>query len=249
MIVIAGIVSAGCPPKIVRVEVSKEDLIKADQAFKEGDAAFNRKDYYAALIKYLDATSLNPNDSYFFNRLGIAYSQLQYYEDAIKVFRRSMALDPAYPYAVNNLGTAFFARRQFRKAEKSFKKAISMKENEASFYMNLGALYFEKKRPDKAIIAWRKGLELDADILTKKNAVSLALEGDKESLREKNYFLARLYAAAGNIPKAIECLEIAVDNGFSDIEAIQQQPDFDSIRKDARFVEFMKSAATIIKSR
>jgi tetratricopeptide (TPR) repeat protein len=242
-----GLVCAGCPPKIVRVPVSSEDLIKSNEVSAEGDVAFNRKDYYPALIKYLEASRLNPNNEYLFNRLGITYSQLKLYDEAVHAFQRSIALNPKYPYCINNLGATFFARKEHNKAEKYFKKAIKMKGNEASFYMNLGVLYFEKKKRDKAIAEWRKGLAIDPNILTSSNAISLAVEGDKSSQKDKHYFMARLFAAAGNIDKSIENLEQAFINGFTDIEAIQKQTDFDPIRKDGRFVEFMKNAPLWIK--
>ena len=240
---------AGCPPKVIRVAVSNEDLIKSSEASSEGDAAFSRKDYYPALIKYLEASRLNPNNEFLLNRLGITYSQLKLYDDAVNAFLRSIALNPKYSYSVNNLGAAFFARKDHKKAEKCFKKAIKMKGDEASFYMNLGVLYFEKRKRDKAIAEWRKGLSIDPNILTKSNAISLAVEGDNSSQKDKHYFMARLFAAAGNADKAIESLQQAFLNGFTDIGSIQKQPDFDPIRKDERFVEFMKNAPLWIKPR
>ena len=238
----ACITAPGCGSRIARVEVPDEDLIKANQLAQEGSEAYRNKDYYASLIKYLMASQLNPNSEYISNRLGMSYLQMEYNKKAIETFQRSMALNSKYPFSVNNLGSAFFADGNYKKAEKYFKKAIKMKGDEAVFYLNLGRLYFEKKKPDQAIIAWRKSLELDPEILTKSSSVSLSIGGEDISLKDRNYFMARIYAATGNIPKVIECLENALLNGFSDIDMIRNNPEFDPIRKDKRFVEFMKSA-------
>jgi tetratricopeptide (TPR) repeat protein len=244
-IVFAGLIAAGCSPKVVRVPVSSEDLIRSNEVSKEGDIAFARKDFYAALIKYLEASRLNPNNEYIFNRIGISYSQLNYYQEAAAAFNRSIALNSKYPYSVNNLGSVYFALKDLKKSEKYFRKAVSMNRDEPSFHMNLGTLYFEKKDYGKAMVEWRRGLALDPEILSKSSSNSLI--GGSTPSRERSYFMARLHASAGNVPRVIEHLERAFTEGFTDIEAIQKEPDFDPVRKDERFVEFMKNLELLIK--
>lgn len=234
--------AAGCGPRITLVHVSEADRLKANQYVREGNEAYKNKDYYAALIKYLAAEGLNPNSGYICNYTGIAYLRLNYYENAIKEFTRSMALNSKYASAVNNLGSAYFAAGNHKKAEKYFKKAIKMKKDEASFYLNLGTLYFETKKPEKAIREWRKSLELDPDILSDNSSLSISISGENISEKDRAYFMARVYAAAGNIPKTIECLQDALMKGFSDIDAIKSNPDFDAMRGDERFKKFMADA-------
>jgi tetratricopeptide (TPR) repeat protein len=234
-----------CTPRIVRVPVSQENIVRANQAANEGDSAYDRKEIYAALIKYLEAVRLNPNSEYLFNRMGIAYSQLKFYSEATEAFRRSMALNPKYPYPYNNLGSVYFAQKSYKKSEKHFKKAISLKGDEASFHMNLGSLYLEKKQRDKALAEWRKSLALDPNIFSKRSAASLS--SSSSSLMERNLFVARLFALSGNVEATIEQLKIAIANGFTDIDALNRDNDYEAIRKDERFIEFMKNAALLIK--
>jgi tetratricopeptide (TPR) repeat protein len=156
-----------------------------------------------------------------------------------------MEINPKYPYPYNNLGSVLFAQQYYKRAEKQFKKAIALRANEASFHMNLGSLYLENKKYDKATAEWRKSLALDPEIFSKRSAASLSSSSD--SLKERNYFLARLLAHTGNAEGAIENLKLAITNGFTDIDAINKDPDFDPIRKDARFIEFLKNAALLIK--
>ena len=236
------LLASGCYTKNVRVAVSQEDLAKAASLLRDGDAAFDRRDFYAALIKCLDSSRLNPNDDLMWNRLGIAYSQLKYYDEGIAAFKHSIRLNSKYANSVNNLGSAFFARREFKKAEKHFKKAIRMDAKEATFHMNLGSLYFERKKINEALIEWRKGLALNPDILTKSTAISMSIAGENSFSKDKAFLFARIYAMAGNAPKAIESLEQALKDGFSDLNAIQRQPDFYRIRNDEQFIKFMKDA-------
>jgi tetratricopeptide (TPR) repeat protein len=241
LIIIASL-STGCHPQNIHVAVSQEDLAKANALLQDGDAAFERRDFYAALIKYLDSSRLNPNDELMWNRLGIAYSQLRYYDEGIAAFKHSIQLNPKYANSVNNLGSAYFAKRELKKAEKHFKKAIRMNAKEATFHMNLGSLYFERKKINEALVEWNKGLSLNPDILTKNTAVSMSIAGEHSFPKDKAFLFARIYAMAGNVPKAIEFLQQALTDGFSDLNAIQTQPDFDRIRKDEQFIKFMKDA-------
>jgi tetratricopeptide (TPR) repeat protein len=243
LLLLLTLATVGCGPRIARVNVSPEDLVKANNYVREGNEAYRNGDYYAALIKYLTAGELNPNSGYIRNYTGIAYLRLRYYDRAVEAFRASIALNPKYASSVNNLGSAYFANGDYKKAEKYFKKAIKMKKDDASFHLNLGTLYFEMKKPEKAIHEWRTSLALDPDALSRQNPLNVSISGESIAPGDRFYFTARIYAAAGNVPKMIESLEKALLNGFSDIEAIRTNPDFDPFRKDERFIKFMESAA------
>lgn len=247
LLLLSNFALGSCTHRAARIPVTNEDIIKSNEVYKEGDIAFARKDYYAALIKYLEASRLNPNNEYIFNRIGIVYSQLNYYQEALTAFRRSMQLNPKYSYSYNNTASVYFALKDLKKAEKYFHKAIALNKNEASFHMNLGSLYFEKKKYDRAMAEWRKGLALDPDILSKRENVSLV--GGSTPAKEKNYYLARLYASLGDVVRTIELLEQAFLDGFSDLTAIEKAAEFDPIRKDERFVAFMQKMELLIKLR
>ena len=238
----------GCAPAVVRVPVAPANVARANELAREADLAFARRDYYASLIKYLEAGRLNPNSQYIFNKLGIAYSQLKYYAEAGAAFQRSVALDPKFAYAHNNLGTVYFALDDKRNAEKCFRKAISIQDNAASFHINLGTLYFEKGKYEKGMAEIRKGLLLDPGVLERGEGVSLAASSSKLQSTERSYSMARVYASMGDVDRAVESLRQALSNGFTDLAAIRKEPDFDKIRQDAKFVDFMREASLITKN-
>jgi tetratricopeptide (TPR) repeat protein len=237
--------SIDCFQKEARVGVSPENTLKANEAAAEGETAFERKDFYSALIKYLEAYRLNPNSERLCNRLGIAYSQLSLYGEASQAFRRAIALNRKYSYAYNNLGSVYFAQKSYRQAEKYFKKAISLNGKEASFHLNLGSLYLEKKKRDSAMTEWRKSFALDPDIFTKRGIANVSSSGS--SLMERYFFLARIMAASGNPEAALENLKLAFNNGFTNIEEINKNPDFDLIRNDKRFDQLLQDVAIWLK--
>ena len=60
--------------------------------------------------------------------------------------------------------------------------------------------------------------------------------------------MARVYASMGDVDRAVESLRQALSNGFTDLAAIRKEPDFDKIRQDAKFVDFMREASLITKN-
>jgi tetratricopeptide (TPR) repeat protein len=240
--------AASCRPAVVHVPVTPENAISANAAASDGDLAFYRKDYYAALMKYLKAGEYNPNSEHIFNKIGIAYSRLKFYDKAIVALNQAIALNSQYSYAYNNLGSVYFANSNKKKAEKLFRKAISLKNDEASFHINLGTLLFERKQFDKGLQELRRGISLNPNILKQSAGDSLVASTSDRNTPEKSYFMARFHAALGNVEGAVENLQRALAEGFTNLEAIRTEKDFDPIRQDEKFVAFMKYATQFIKS-
>jgi tetratricopeptide (TPR) repeat protein len=238
----------GCAEKVVFVKVPAEDLLRANELGKEGDVAFARRDYYAALIKFLEASRLNPNSYALLNKLGIAYSQLKYYNDAGTAFHRAILLNRKFAYAYNNAGTVYFATGDRNRAEKYFKKAIALQHDAASFHINLGTLYFEKGKYEKGMAELRKGLMLDPGVIGRGEGVALAPAASKGASAEKSYSMARVYASMGDVDRAVDNLQQALNAGFTDIDAIRKQADFDKVRQDPKFTAFMRQATLITKN-
>jgi tetratricopeptide (TPR) repeat protein len=252
MVVLAAMLlslASGCKPAVVRVpNISVEDIKRANTATMDGDLAFARKDIYASLIKYLEAGRLNPNNEVIYNKIGIAYSRLRLYTESFAAFNRSIGLNPKYAYAYNNMGSVYFANNNKKKAESLFRKAISLKNDEASFHMNLGSLYFETKKYEKGLQEWRKGLALDPEILKKTEGAGLVAASSQKNLADRNYFMARLYASTGDVTHAVESLQLALKEGFTNLEALRTEPDFNPVRQNEKFIAFMKYAAQLLKS-
>jgi len=249
VIILIAIFSFACNriPTVVRVPVSPENIKKANRTAKEGDLSFARGNYYAALIKYLEAGRLNPNSEFISNKLGITYSKLEFYTEAEAAFMRCIGLNRKYPYPYNNLGSVYFALDEKKNAEKQFKKAIGMKGDVASFHMNLGTLHFERGKFEKAMEEWREGLRLDPSIMDRSTAISLVAAGNQEFAMEKRYSMARLYASLGAVDLALENLHEALNAGFTDLQAILAESDFDPIREEEKFVAFIKTARLLLQ--
>jgi tetratricopeptide (TPR) repeat protein len=233
--------------RVVRIPVTPEEIMRANAAAKEADLYFARRDFYAALIKYLEASRLNPNSEYIYNKVGITYSQLKFYTEAGSAFHRCIGLNSKYPYPYNNLGSVYFAIDDKKKAEKYFRKALSLNPDVASFHINLGTLYIEKKEFAKGLAELKKGLALDPQILSRAEAISLVTGNAQSSATERHYMMARLYASIGDVQRTLDSLQLALNAGFTDMDALAGEPDFDPIRNDPKFQDFIKNAKLLLK--
>jgi tetratricopeptide (TPR) repeat protein len=240
--------SACLHAKAARINVSEPDIKRANEALIAGDLASNRKDHYAALVKYLEAARYNPNNENLHNRLGIAYAQLKYYDEAIASLERAIKLNPKFSIAFNTLGSVYFLQKKYNKSEKYFKKAIHLDAHEETFHVNLGNLYLERKKPKKAIAEWRKALALNPQALTSSSAVILTGTG-RTGPAERIYLIAAVYASEKKVELAIDSLKQAVAKGFSNLAAIENNTDFDPIREDPRFIKFTQSMPLMIELR
>jgi tetratricopeptide (TPR) repeat protein len=244
---IAFLLFAGCAPRAVVVKVSDADALQANEAARDADVAFLRRDYYTALIKYLQSTRLNPNNDYVMNKLGVTYTQLRYYPEASDAFKRAIAIDPKFAHPYNNLGSIYFAQENYKMAERLFKKAISINPKGATFHLNLGRLYLEKRKKEKGVAELRKAVSLDPMVLERQGNITIAAVANRSSSSDTSYSMARIYGSIGDAARAVESLQQALNEGYTNIAAIEKEPDFDPIRSNELFMAFMKTASLMLK--
>ncbi len=72
--------------------------------------------------------------------LGIAYLQLDEYQQAEQALRRALQLDGGKSIAYNQLGILFRKRGQFRQARDAYQQALELKPDYPLAHLNLGIL-------------------------------------------------------------------------------------------------------------
>ncbi|MDK2918056.1 MAG: hypothetical protein PWQ37_789 [Candidatus Petromonas sp.] len=76
--------------------------------------------------------------------IGLAYRQLQSFEEALKYFKRVLKLMPNQIDTLNEIGLCYMALGKIDDAIKYFKKALNLKENDSEILCNLGIAYIQK---------------------------------------------------------------------------------------------------------
>jgi tetratricopeptide (TPR) repeat protein len=229
------------PPTVRRAEPPSPSA-SAEQLEKRGDELRGQKSYLDALDYYRAALVKNPNNAPVYNKAGIAELLLQRYKEAGKDFERAIHVDRQYADAVNNLGVIDYEAKKYGKALKHYKEAIRLRPDSASYYSNQGAAYFGKKEFEQATASYAKALQLDSDILerTSHNGVSAQLPSPEDRARF-DYLIAKLCAARGDQDRSLLYLRRALEDGYKGIDDVYKDPEFSTVRSDARFTTLMAS--------
>jgi len=194
---------------------------------------------------------------------GFALWQMKRGDEAEKEFEKAIELDPRQFEAHYFYARQSFAQGDLDKAARLFERASKVRDDyQAAFFaaQSLAAM----AREDEARAAYRRALQIVRDHLelnpddpraATMRAVSLCRLGQLEEGLEwaeravaidpddagVRYNVACLYSLEGQVDKAIECLEGAVQVGFGNRDWMENDPDLDPLRSDPRFQELVKS--------
>jgi len=202
-----------------------------------GDIFMARKMYREAIEAYGEG----PKDSSVLaNKTGIAYHQLLNLDQARRLYERSIKLDPKYSEAVNNLGTVYYARKSYRRAVSQYNKALKLAPSSASIYSNLGTAQFARKKYDKAIEAYQQALALDPDVFERRSTQGVLLQERSVQERAKfHYYLAKTYAKAGVVDRALLYIRKALEEGFREREKFREEPEFAKLQDLDEFKQLL----------
>jgi tetratricopeptide (TPR) repeat protein len=194
-----------------------------------------RKEYKEAEDIFYKLAVANPHNAVYWNELGIAHHNQAQLDLALKCYQKAAKVNPRYADAQNNIGTILYERKKYSKAIRSYKKAVAIKGDFAPFYLNLGYAYFGQKDFDDSIASFRKALELDPTSLDPSRSRVGTIIQDRSISAERGrfyYLLAKSFANAGDIDRAILYLRKARDEGYSDFAAAKKDPSFALVLKD-----------------
>ncbi len=231
--------ACGGPERIVKLPVPREDVLHAYRLMAEGDEMALAGQSHFALLKYLEASRLNPYHEVIFNKLAIAYSRLQQFLQAEKAAERAIRLEPGYASAHNTIGIVYLANRSNKRAIRSFQEAIRLKPEEANFYVNLGQAYLKDEKYKECLSTYQKALELDPDILDNADVIELTPQSTEVVTEERLYQMARVFAELGNKQACLEYLGKALSAGFSDGFRLMSDTAFEKFYDDAEFMSLI----------
>ena len=142
----------------------------------------------------------------------------------------------------------------FSEARNTCEKAIELAPQGASDWYRIGIIYSMIKDNAKALPSFQKAVELEPEdgayraslsgILRKLGQEPEAAEEAKVARlfidRENEYNRACFESICGNTEEALLLLKIALEKKQTDLEGIQQDPDFYFIQDDPRFKELVR---------
>jgi tetratricopeptide (TPR) repeat protein len=166
-------------------------------SFEErADIFMARKSYEDAVDYYYRALKqVNFSNAIVWNKLGIAYQQLQNYSASRKAYNQAVRRQRNYAEPLNNIGTTYFMERKYGKSVKYYLRALKLSPDSASYHLNLGTSYMHMKKFKESVDEYRTALTLDPNIFTQRSAFGTTIEArgaDPEntpSLRLRGFLL------------------------------------------------------------
>ncbi len=213
-------------------------------AEERGDIMMARKMYREAIESF---ESDSQKSAVIYNKIGIAYHQLQQLDNARKNYDRALKLKRDYGEALNNIGTVYYAKKSYRRAISYYQKALRVTPNSASIYSNLGTALFARKRYEDATEAYQKALAIDPEVFERRSNYGTMLEDRNIEERAKfHYYLAKMYAKSGRNDMAMQYVRKALEEGFKDKKKLEEDPEFEALRSLPEFKDLLAAEPRVL---
>lgn len=210
---------------------------------ERGDILMARKMYREAIESFQTSTP----SAVVYNKIGIAYHQLQQLDNAKKYYERALKLKRDYAEALNNMGTVYYAKKSYRRAISYYQKALRLSPNSASVYSNLGTALFARKKYDDATEAYQKAMALDPEVFEHRSNYGTLLEDRNVEERAKfHYYLAKMYAKSGRNDMAMQYVRKALEEGFKDKKKFEEEPEFQALRSLPEFKDLLTTEPRVL---
>lgn len=176
-------------------------------------------------------------------KLGITHLKLNEYDEAKACFEQVLKTSPKNFDALFNLAQVLHSQKKYDEALDLYMKAANEQDKDINCPLNIGLIYYDQGNYSKALETLEKAKELSPDnvqvlfsIAKCKNELCnfdneeevnklineyIKLDGCADLPADFNISLAKLYAKTGEIDKALEYCQNAVDANGEDIEAFR----------------------------
>ena len=168
------------------------------EAMNQGHSAAWDQKWEQAAEYYTQAIEAIPSRVQAINNLGLAYFQLQRYEDAQACYMQAAKLSPEDPLAVERLAQIFERTGKIKQA--------------ADYSMHAAELYLKIKDVDKAIENWNRVTQLLPEHLKAHSRLAIVHErlGHTSQAVDEYIHVAALLQDVGQVSKAVETVEKAL---------------------------------------
>jgi serine/threonine-protein kinase len=247
---------------IGRAKATAIKALEIDQTLAEPHASLGYVkfwydwDFEGAEREFRRAIELNPDYGTAHHWYGEALGMMGRFEDGVKELQLARQVDPLSPIISADLGKLFFLARQPDKAIEELQKALELDPDLPLAHVFLGLAYNKKGLRDKAAaelerIAMMPGSRAifkatlgfvygqSGRVANARNILSELLTSRSSKRYVSPFHIALVYVGLGENDKAIEWLETAKQERDPFLMYIPVDPNFDSLRGDARFSELL----------
>ena len=207
--------------------------------------------YAEAENAYRQAIAKDPNLAQAYSNLGVLlHEKLNHYAEAEDAYRQAIAKDPNLAQAYSNLGILLDDLNRYAEAEDAHRQAIAKDPNLAQAYINLAIMLRQIGHNQDATLILKKLITVaPQDFIAYLEIASIQkhlgkLPNEAYLLHARTliavddwYSLACLESVSGNIDNAFKNLSQSAQKAGFDKEQAWNEPDFEWIQNDPRFIE------------
>jgi DNA-binding winged helix-turn-helix (wHTH) protein/TolB-like protein/tetratricopeptide (TPR) repeat protein len=211
------------------------------------------RDYGEAEREFRRALELDPRYAVAHLRYGYFLFGSANLNEALDQMKLALELDPVSPTANTALGYVLFMSRDYDGAIRCYKKALEFQPEMTGARINLGETYVQKRMFDEARIEFDKIKTSDPLAFAAEMACLDGAAGDQRGALQvlsqvskssdhgalSPCVYAAMYAAVNDKDAAFGWLEKADANRIN-VAQVRFNPQYDSLRKDPRFEDWLK---------
>ena len=153
---------------IITPVVTAEEPVSFDMLVHNGNEAYKKQDYTAAIDYYTKAVVYKPSDIAIMQKIANIYKLTGNNAKAISFYDKIIALDTENSDAYFNKGLVYAGMKDYDNCIKCFEKVIQYSPDYPYAYYSLGMAYEQKGMKDKALEYYYlySGLENDTGVLS-----------------------------------------------------------------------------------
>lgn len=213
--------------------------------------AWYDRDLAGAEADFRQALQLSPNPRTLF-LWGLYLEFTGRAEDSIREIKRARDLDPLSMIINANVGLAYYCARQYDTAIDEYRRVLQLDPNFVPAHWWLGLAYAQKKMNEEALSEARNGAELVKTGLWREAYLGYlsAMSGKKDEALQalqrlqqishgqtaNQFWVAFVYLGLGDKERAIQRLQVSIDEPNEVVMWLKVMPFFDPIRSDPRYI-------------
>lgn len=200
-----------------------------------GYSYININDYVEAIYNVRKAIEINPENEKYYNILanylgiqGQSYYKSKQYDQALDTYKKIISINSNYSGKISyniisnyDIGKIYYlCLEKLEESKPYFNKVIEL--DKANSLITIFSIYFLGKKEE----ALRR---MNLKLIEAKNT------NNAQTIAGVYYNYACLFSIGKNSESALEYLELALQNGYSNFGHINHNSDIDNIRNDAKF--------------
>jgi tetratricopeptide (TPR) repeat protein len=205
--------------------------------------------------EFRQALALNPGLAHAHERLAHLLAALGRFDEAVRHGERAVALDPRAPFPSANLGRILYFARRYDDAIAQYRRTLEVHPRFSWALFLLGVAHEQKQEYARAVAAWEEAVrhnigEGPAAMLRRgyetggyESVLARWIQMEEQAVRSgplRSSALVMLNSRLGRTEDAFRWLQRAYESGPRDLIYLAVEPQYDPIRRDPRFAEFLQ---------